>query len=138
MQQPKQVIVVRKDLQMRKGKLAAQVAHASLKAIFDYAQISPQEGMISFKIKASGPVAQWLYNGAFTKIVVYVETEKDLDLIYASILELGQEIREPIPCSLIIDSGKTEFNGVPTKTCVAVGPFHSDIVNRITGHLPLL
>ena len=43
-----------------------------------------------------------------------------------------------IECHLITDSGKTEFNGVPTNTCLAIGPDYVDEINKITGHLNLL
>ena len=43
-----------------------------------------------------------------------------------------------VPCALIVDAGTTEFHGVPTKTCCAVGPAWADAVDAITGGLPLL
>jgi PTH2 family peptidyl-tRNA hydrolase len=137
---PKQVIVVRKDLSMRKGKLATQVAHASMKAVMDAAYRSvagpdkmdgtPNLSLYGFKI--GSPVQEWLDNECFTKICVYVESEKDLDIIYAN----AQEAK--VPCALIIDNGLTEFNGVHTKTCVAVGPDYPEKIDPITGHLKLL
>lgn len=138
-QLPKQVIVVRKDLNMRKGKIAAQVAHASLKAVMDSAWRStagsdgfgvPPLSIYGFKI--GSPIQEWLDNGCFTKICVYVESEKELDLIYENAKSAG------IACSLIIDNGLTEFNGVHTKTCVAVGPDYPVKIDPITGKLPLL
>lgn len=39
---------------------------------------------------------------------------------------------------MIVDSGKTEFNGISRKTCIAIGPSQSEIIDRITGHLSLL
>jgi PTH2 family peptidyl-tRNA hydrolase len=137
---PKQVIVVRKDLNMRKGKIAAQVAHASLKAVMDAAWRStsgPDNLAQPFAISIYGfrigsPIQEWLDNGCFTKICVYVESEKDLDLIFENAKTAG------IPAALIIDNGLTEFNGVHTKTCVAVGPDYPSRIDPITGRLPLL
>jgi PTH2 family peptidyl-tRNA hydrolase len=43
-----------------------------------------------------------------------------------------------VPCALIVDAGQTEFHGVPTKTCCAVGPAWIADVDAITGDLPLL
>lgn len=137
---PKQVIVVRKDLNMRKGKIAAQVAHASLKAVMDsaYRCVSGPDNMAQpfamseYGFRIGSPVQEWLDNGCFTKICVYVESEKDLDLIFENAKSAG------IACSLIIDNGLTEFNGIHTKTCVAVGPDYPIKIDPITGKLPLL
>lgn len=137
---PKQVIVVRKDIQMSKGKMAAQVAHASLKAVMDAAYRSTSGpdtmgqnfAMSIFGFKVGSPIQVWLDNERFTKICVYVETEKDLDMIYESAKMAG------LPCSLIIDNGLTQFNGVYTKTCVAIGPDYPDKIDPITGSLKLV
>lgn len=122
----KQVIVIRKDLNMRKGKIAAQASHASL-AVFTNIMImnGPEYRMI-----LTDSMREWL-NGSFTKICVYVESEEEL-------IEIHQKAKSSnIPCSIITDNGTTEFNGVPTKTAVAIGPDYSNIIDNITGHLPL-
>ena len=118
----KQVILVREDLKMRKGKAAAQVAHASLDVFTSRSTI--KDGVMS--IKLSDADIAWLSNG-YTKINLGVSSEEDLLLAYKLALESG------IPCSLILDSGKTEFHGVPTKTTCAIGPFDSDQIDKITG-----
>jgi len=127
----KQVIVVRKDLNMGKGKVAAQVAHASLAVVLDEGRQGMKNGEIHFSYKAGSAMQQWLDQG-FTKICVYVESEKDLDVIFANAKEAK------LPCALITDSGKTEFNGVPTKTCVGIGPDYAVKIDVVTGHLKLL
>ena len=71
-------------------------------------------------------------NSLFTKIVVSCDSEEELNNIYETAKENN------LPCSIIVDSGLTEFNGVPTKTCVAVGPASENAVNEITGHLKLM
>ena len=72
----------------------------------------------------------WL-NGIFTKICLSVDSEEELLKIYNS-------IPTEIPSVLITDSGLTEFNGVPTNTCIGIGPWDSDEIDKITGHLKLL
>ena len=123
----KQVIVMRKDLNMRKGKMIAQGAHASLKVLLDRGQLA--DGSFTFTITAA--MADWL-GGRFAKICVSVTSEAALDAIADKARAAG------LPCALIVDAGTTEFHGVPTKTCCAVGPAWSDEVDAITGELPLL
>ena len=124
----KQVIVVRKDLLMRKGKIAAQVAHASMKFLTDNNESERGDEVI---IHLSPDEAMWL-TGSFTKIVVGVESEDALrDLILQGEIE-GIEVHP------IIDSGRTEFNGVPTLTCAAFGPCSSEQLDKITGNLKLI
>lgn len=132
----KQVIVMRTDLNMRKGKMIAQGAHASMKVFFDRIPEESKgipEGFrgVDIPMHVDTPMMEWL-SGSFTKVCVRVESEQDLDQVYQHAKELG------LPCALIVDSGKTEFNGIPTKTCCAIGPAESDKINEVTGHLKLL
>jgi peptidyl-tRNA hydrolase, PTH2 family len=124
----KQVIVMRKDLGMRKGKMIAQGAHASLKVLVDRAAL----GADALAIPLDAPTREWLVSGRFTKVCVSVDSEAELDAIVSRSRAAG------VPCALIVDSGRTEFHGVPTKTCCAVGPAWADAVDAITGALPLL
>jgi peptidyl-tRNA hydrolase, PTH2 family len=142
----KQVIAVRKDLNMRKGKLAAQVGHASMAAILNEMEvvverIQPVKEWRLYTNTIKDPIHEWLSN-SFTKIVVGVQDEDELFEIYQRALSVRGErtgtIRTKMPCSIILDNGRTEFRGVPTYTCAAVGPWWSDEVDDITGHLPLL
>jgi PTH2 family peptidyl-tRNA hydrolase len=135
---PKQIIVVRKDLNMRRGKQIAQGAHASLKAILDLGKIvrtHPQESDEALIIDITQPfnpaLHQWI-TGRFTKICVYVNSEQELLDVYNQAKDAG------LICSLITDAGLTEFNNVPTITCCAIGPAFPDEVDPITKHLPLL
>ena len=123
----KQVIVMRKDLGMRKGKMIAQGAHASLKVLADRGRAGDD-----LVIPLDEPTREWLVSGRFTKVCVSVDSEAALDDVVARATAAG------VPCALIVDSGRTEFHGVPTKTCCAVGPAWSDDVDAITGSLPLL
>ena len=125
----KQVIVMRKDLGMRKGKMIAQGAHASLKVILDAGAHDREAGR--FALEPPPAMAAWL-GGRFTKVCVAVDSEAALDDVVARARAAG------VPCALIVDAGQTEFRGVPTKTCCAVGPAWTDEVDAITGALPLL
>lgn len=143
---PKQILVVRRDLNMRKGKIASQCAHASMKVLLDMAKRQQEDWAekfdaeplvetgtkeITFEYDKGSAWDEWL-NGTFTKICVYVESEEALDDVFQKAARSG------LPAALIIDSGKTEFNGVPTKTVCAIGPAWSDELDLITGELHLL
>lgn len=120
MKNTKQVIVVRRDIQMPTGKLAAQVAHAS-SAIFINSMVqSFQSHMI-----------EWRDTG-HTKICLGVDSEEELIDIHAAALHKN------LPTFFVVDSGRTVFRGERTSTCVAIGPYWSDAINEITGHLRLL
>ncbi len=129
----KQVIVLRKDLKMRKGKMVAQGAHASMAVILDAGMYweGSDKAKPSITIPLDEVLQDWLA-GTFTKICVGVDSEQELLDIHRKATE------ELIPCSLIQDKGLTEFGGVPTYTAVAVGPDEEELVNKITGHLILL
>lgn len=119
----KQVIVVRKDLKMKGGKLGAMVAHASLAVILDL--FKTELGKDDTRAKP------WL-EGSFKKVCVYVSSEAELLEVHEKAKELG------ILTSLIKDSGLTTFHNIATYTTVAVGPDTEENINKITGHLPLL
>lgn len=130
----KQVLVIRKDLNMRKGKMAAQASHASLGAVLSCA-INKDDSFTGYPMKMipmdDGPLKDWLEH-SFTKICVSVDSEQELLDIHQKAVEAGL-----INC-LITDNGNTEFNGVPTLTCCAIGPAYSDEIDKITGGLKLL
>lgn len=119
----KQVLVVRKDLNMRKGKLAAQAAHSSLAVVLD---------LLKTPLGLEDPRAAPWFKDKFTKICVSVDSEAELLAIHAKAQEKG------ILTSLIQDAGLTEFGGVPTYTVVAVGPDTKERVSSITDGLKLL
>jgi len=130
----KQVIVMRKDLNMRKGKMVSQGAHAAMKFILDrgyYGQSeldSPEE----FHSRITEPSIKSWMQGLFTKVCVSVDSEEELISIYEKAKDSGLVV------SIITDAGLTEFAGVPTKTCIAIGPNWSDEIDPITKHLKLL
>jgi PTH2 family peptidyl-tRNA hydrolase len=114
----KQVIVFRSDLKLSKGKIAAQAGHGAVSA----AEEARKHRKVWWKA--------WMDEGQ-CKIVVKVKSERE-------ILELEKQAKAlALPCALIIDKGLTE---VPpgTITCLGVGPAPSEIIDKLTGKLPLL
>jgi PTH2 family peptidyl-tRNA hydrolase len=121
--EPKQVIVMRRDLGMRRGKEIAQGAHASM--IWLALRIR-QPGYIFTETER-----RWL-DGAFTKVCVRVDSEAELRAVVQKAKEAG------VMAHFCVDAGRTEFHGVPTPTCCAIGPDFADRIDPITGHLKLL
>ena len=134
----KQVVVVRRDLNMRTGKIAAQSAHASIsflttrltKSTMIHNLLYLPSRLFEYKLRLSIVEREWLKSG-FAKIVAQVSSEEEL-------LDIEKKAREAgLTVHLITDSGHTEFHGVPTRTCLAIGPNYSDEIDKITGHLKL-
>ncbi|MEM0454128.1 MAG: peptidyl-tRNA hydrolase Pth2 [Sulfolobales archaeon] len=114
----KQVIIVRKDLRMSKGKLAAQVAHAAVDAVLKALKVKPEW------------VYLWVEQGQ-KKVVLTCASESELLKTYEEFSELG------LPTSLIYDAGRTELPP-NTLTALGVGPAPSSLLDRITGNFKLL
>ena len=132
----KQVIVMRRDLNMRKGKMVAQGAHASLGALLQLMRRDDGDGgstRLSLEYARDSFVGEWL-DGMFAKVCLYVDSEKDLVNLYRKV----KEQKPDMPCELVRDAGLTEFHGVPTLTCLAIGPYWSDEINKFTCDLKLL
>ena len=129
----KRVIVLRKDLNMRKGKMVAQGAHASMAVFLNRSAIQQPDGTADTYLvcKLDDAAEEWL-SGRFTKICVGVDSEDELLKIHDRARLSG------LPCSLITDAGLTEFDGVPTHTAVAIGPAEAEQIDKLTGHLKLL
>ncbi|PWB84991.1 peptidyl-tRNA hydrolase [Methanobrevibacter woesei] len=111
----KQVMVVRNDLKMGKGKIAAQCCHGSLGA---------------YKKTNSEKIRKW-ENEAYAKVVCKVNSLEEL-------LELKkQAIINKVSYYLVVDAGRTQ---VPTSTTtvLALGPDEDEILDKITGDLKLL
>ncbi|MGI0085832.1 MAG: peptidyl-tRNA hydrolase Pth2 [Nitrososphaerales archaeon] len=114
----KQVIVVRNDLKMGKGKLAVQVAHASVSSVEQARKHRPAW------------YQAWIHDNQ-AKICVKVNSEMELRLIKGRVDEAG------IPNTLIQDAGLTQLDP-GTTTCLGIGPAPSEVLDRYTGELKLL
>lgn len=127
----KQVIVMRTDLNMRKGKMIAQGAHASM--IFMTNKLKDLDNPDNHKrtVVLSEVEKSWI-DGSFKKICVSVGSEEELLHIYELALNKG------LAAHKVIDSGLTEFKCQPTLTCVAIGPDFADLIDSVTGELKLL
>lgn len=117
----KQVIVIRKDLKMRRGKEIAQGSHASMAFLSHYVR-----GDLELK-----PVEREWLAGTFTKICVVVNSEDELLNLHHIAEQNG------IRSFVINDSGATEFGGMPTNTCIAIGPDYVEKIDPITRELKL-
>lgn len=129
----KQVIVWRKDIVCRKGKFGAQVSHASIAWLTNRLVESDTpsfDGAYNYSILLTKAEEEWV-KGLFAKIVLQVENEKELVELYQRVKDAGLVVE------LITDAGLTEFHGVPTKTCLAIGPDYSNRIDAITGGLKL-
>jgi PTH2 family peptidyl-tRNA hydrolase len=140
MDEVKQVIIIRKDLKMRKGKMIAQGAHAAMKVLLDRASVTKiakdsklwaEEWMWQLQLNEKEPIFNWL-KGSFTKVVVGVDSLEELEEIEHKAMKMG------ILTSKILDAGRTEFHGQRTITALAVGPEWSNKIDKITGGLKLL
>lgn len=111
----KQVILIRQDLKLSRGKACVQAAHASVEAVLK-----------------SDPhlVNQWKKEG-MAKVVLKVKDEKELVKYFQQAREEG------LVTALITDAGKTVV-APGTKTAVAIGPNGEEEIDQITGKLPLL
>jgi PTH2 family peptidyl-tRNA hydrolase len=113
----KQVIVVRTDLEMGKGKIAAQVGHACV--------------LGAESVRKSHP--DWFKSwwGGQEKIVLKVPGPKELDEIKKHAIDFE------IPWSEVTDAGHTQI-APGTTTCISLGPAPEDLINKVTGDLKLL
>ncbi|MDO5042080.1 MAG: aminoacyl-tRNA hydrolase [Slackia sp.] len=135
----KQVIVVRRDLKMRKGKIAAQSGHACVEAVL--MALAKEERLDDVRVendwvtladtgRDATPLSEWFARGV-AKICVYVDSEEAL----LELAKLGRDAGFVV--ALIQDAGHTEFHGEPTYTCLAFEPLYPEQIDPITGDLPL-
>ena len=139
MYKSKMMIVMRRDLKMRKGKIAAQAGHACVEAVLmalkkenrlNDIEESSDGVELTLDKKANTPLSEWFHYGC-AKVCVYVDSEAELLDIARKATERG------ILSAMITDAGMTEFHGIPTKTCLALEPLPCDIADELTGHLNL-
>ncbi len=130
----KQIIVVRRDLMNRQtyamtpGKLAAQVAHASMAPILDQMHVADRARYLD--LEEFPYTRDWL-SGPFRKIVLGVKSEEALMNKYNELKEAGLRV------ALITDAGYTVFEE-PTVTCFGVEPLPASIIDPHTKRLQLL
>ena len=111
----KQVILIRQDLKMPKGKTAVQCAHASVEAALHAGQRTVQE---------------WAKQG-MKKIALKVADEKELMQYF----EIAKDAK--LPVGLIKDAGRT-FLQPGTTTCLGIGPADEKEIDKITGKLKMV
>jgi peptidyl-tRNA hydrolase, PTH2 family len=111
----KQVIVVNEALKLPRGKLAAQVAHASVAAL----------------LEAPADVRRTWARVGMPKVVVRCESESELLALEAA------AIRARLPTALIRDAGHTVVEP-DTVTCLGIGPAAVDAIDTLTGALKLV
>ncbi len=114
---------------MRRGKEIAQGSHASMAFLINRMRSLPSnDAEITLNLKEAE--LQWIAKG-MAKVCVKVNSEEELLKSHAAALAEG------IESHLIRDSGRTEFDGVPTLTACALGPDDPECIDRITGELTL-
>ncbi len=129
----KQVLVVRRDLNMPRGKIAAQAAHGAVNALVrgpGAHRVRTAAGE-ELRIPLSEPVRRWL-DGEYRKIGLAAHSEAEL-------LELARRAREAgVRCEEVWDNGLTMFEGRKTLTALALGPDDDVRLDALTGGLKLL
>jgi PTH2 family peptidyl-tRNA hydrolase len=126
----KQVIVIRRDLRMRRGKEIAQGAHASMAWLRQRIMPHLTSAGRADQVQLSTAERAWL-ELSMRKVTVKVGSEQELLDVY------DQAIAAGLVVEMITDRGLTEFGGVPTRTCLAVGPDYDDLIDPVTGDLEL-
>ena len=114
----KMVLVTRKDLRLSPGKLAAQASHAAVSCVLSTRKHKPKW------------FTKWQNEGA-KKAVVKAECLDD----FFSLKE--KAMRLEIAAVIIEDAGHTEIPS-GTKTVLGLGPAPNNIIDQVTGELPLL
>jgi PTH2 family peptidyl-tRNA hydrolase len=127
--QVKQVIVIRRDLHMRRGKEIAQGAHASAAWLMSMlAGGLDGAGAVTLRLD---PVARAWVTGSWRKVALQAPDEATLRALHAAARARG------LRSHLVTDSGRTEFAGVPTLTALAIGPDLAADIDAVTGSLRL-
>ncbi|XP_026184183.1 peptidyl-tRNA hydrolase 2, mitochondrial [Mastacembelus armatus] len=113
----KMILVVRSDLKMGKGKVAAQCSHAAVSA---YKQIQRRNPQL---------LKQWEYCGQPKVVVKAPDEDTFIDL-------LGRAKEVGLPVSLIQDAGRTQI-APGSRTVLGIGPGPADLIDSVTGDLKL-
>lgn len=126
----KQVIVIRRDLKMRRGKEIAQGSHAS-SAWITTMVTSAIDPVTRIATVTLDPVTYAWATASWRKVTLQVQTEEELVALHEAAQARG------LRSHLVRDSGRTEFGGVPTLTALAIGPDLSSLIDEVTGDLTL-
>lgn len=126
----KQVIVIRRDLNMRRGKEIAQGSHASMAFLVEAVvrACDPATGAGTLTIDH---VAMAWMTTSNRKVTLQARSEEELVELHRQATEAG------LRSHLITDSGRTEFGGIPTITALAIGPDLAALIDEITGELTI-
>lgn len=116
----KLVLVVRTDLGMTKGKIAAQCSHATLACYKHFLRHSPDSPILR----------RWERQGQ-AKVALQVKSEEDLSLLQAQAMSLG------LVAEVIADAGRTQIAS-GSHTVLGIGPAPKSVVDKVTGGLKLL
>ena len=114
---------------MRRGKEIAQGSHASMAFLVNRMRLLPT-GSDQVTVELSTAEQQWISQG-MAKVCLKINSKEELLSCHAKAQQDG------LQSHVIRDSGRTEFNGVPTITACAIGPDHPDRIDAITGELSL-
>lgn len=121
----KMVIVMRRDLKMRRGKEIAQGAHAALAWVWN--NITEGRGRFDMTL----PQRLWVTDSGEKKVTCRIDSEQELIDLYLRAKAAG------LTAYIVTDSGHTEFHGQETKTCLAIGPNYAEDINKLTDGLTL-
>ncbi len=128
MDKVKQVIVMRKDLNLSKGRLVTQGAHASVAFLTDKMKANLSNPEALWWVNLSQAEKEWIY-GTFYKVCLSVDSEKELLDIGTKAFNLGLKVHYIQENDLFKES---------TFTCISIGPDYSSKIDSVTKHLKLL
>jgi PTH2 family peptidyl-tRNA hydrolase len=132
----KQVLVIRRDLGMRRGKEIAQGSHAAAaflihRVLWAASGSSQTKGTIWDALRINPEQRVWMESGMTTKVVLQAKDEEELLEVERLCKQAGLEV------FLIQDAGLTAtgegMKGIPTYTALGIGPTQAEAIDRITG-----
>lgn len=121
----KQVIIIKRHLRMRQGKSVSQGSHSSGEFMRSELLTAYNENRPP---RLTPEQIKWMSEGQ-RKVCLRVDSEDDFERILTETRQAGIDVH------VIKDSGATEFHGIPTITCMAIGPVEDGIIDTITGNL---
>ena len=129
----KLVLLVRSDLHMRTGKIAAQVAHAAVGTVLDLQRLESRSTGVGVSESARSQVSMlktWLREGQ-AKVVLSIKDESEMMTLERAARAAG------IHTHIVADAGRTQVEA-GSQTVLAIGPAPIPAIDAITGHLKLL